>query len=589
MSDILSRLVARAQGSPTSLARRVRYRFAPVDEHAEGWAGYEGDDAVGEVFGTPAREETSNRSRATAPAEGTEVRHSHPDEDKDSAVEPTESTIMVEQPPATRAIHAARSEGGEAAGRFEPLSTTDTHVERSSPAARLVSRSAVQHVTGLGAAASADVSEDRPAISTGLSARRDARPSTATMPHPTAPDIIAEKTSQEPGATSPMRNPAQAAAPGRSGARTGPARPAVASPPANVAPVAQLRADPTIASRPAAQVPPSRLGSVAPIVESGHTGMVDGGRAAPRERPATAPMDLAPVNPQRGESTAMPPVETIAASESLPDIARSTAPASARSSLLKRGEDGNRAPPSVGHVPRQFEAPDPSQRPGKPVGLAPSQAIARQPEPTEGDIASVVLRYEATATPHRSPGAALVPAAAPRVDNRGGPLALAPSSRAIAPPRPAERPRGLLPARPPATERPEQASGPRQAVHDRSDDRPARSRHHSMEHSEPARPRATNRSSAESRHAIDQVTSSRAVAPEAMAGSDAMPPHSFPDTRGQRRASAPRQATPMKAPASNEIHIEIGRIQIDLPRARPQRSRPEPPLLQGKPRRGPEG
>jgi hypothetical protein len=43
-------------------------------------------------------------------------------------------------------------------------------------------------------------------------------------------------------------------------------------------------------------------------------------------------------------------------------------------------------------------------------------------------------------------------------------------------------------------------------------------------------------------------------------------------------------------PASGDIRIDIGRIQIDLPRGRPQaRPRPAPPPLQGKPRGGPDG
>jgi hypothetical protein len=52
-----------------------------------------------------------------------------------------------------------------------------------------------------------------------------------------------------------------------------------------------------------------------------------------------------------------------------------------------------------------------------------------------------------------------------------------------------------------------------------------------------------------------------------------------------RRASTPAGATASLQP----IHIDIGRIQIDLPR-RPQRvrSRPQPPALKGKPRGGPD-
>src|SRR5687767_2523130 len=52
MSDILSRLIARAQDSPTSLTRRVRYRFAPVKEPAQPWPGHEGGAPLTNAFGT---------------------------------------------------------------------------------------------------------------------------------------------------------------------------------------------------------------------------------------------------------------------------------------------------------------------------------------------------------------------------------------------------------------------------------------------------------------------------------------------------------------------------------------------------------
>src|SRR6185437_3998481 len=66
------------------------------------------------------------------------------------------------------------------------------------------------------------------------------------------------------------------------------------------------------------------------------------------------------------------------------------------------------------------------------------------------------------------------------------------------------------------------------------------------------------------------------------------------DASMARNPSGPggRQATkPPPAPTSPGIHIDIGRIQIELPRAPSQarRSRAEPPALQGKPRGGPDG
>ena len=68
MSDILPRLIARAQDSPISLARRVRYRFAPVGEHAEAWPGHEGGGTLTEAFRTQtdARAETLARRQHSA-------------------------------------------------------------------------------------------------------------------------------------------------------------------------------------------------------------------------------------------------------------------------------------------------------------------------------------------------------------------------------------------------------------------------------------------------------------------------------------------------------------------------------------------
>lgn len=74
-----------------------------------------------------------------------------------------------------------------------------------------------------------------------------------------------------------------------------------------------------------------------------------------------------------------------------------------------------------------------------------------------------------------------------------------------------------------------------------------------------------------------------------MTGDDAVPSRSFPDSHSRRGRDAVLAPPQMPQSASNEIHIEIGRIQIELPRARRQRSRPEPPPLQGKPRGGPNG
>ncbi|HWU96080.1 MAG TPA: hypothetical protein VN029_10815, partial [Sphingomonas sp.] len=41
MSDMLTRLAARAQESPVVLGKRIGYRFAPSAEHQEAWPGEE--------------------------------------------------------------------------------------------------------------------------------------------------------------------------------------------------------------------------------------------------------------------------------------------------------------------------------------------------------------------------------------------------------------------------------------------------------------------------------------------------------------------------------------------------------------------
>ncbi|HEY4940846.1 MAG TPA: hypothetical protein VII56_05415 [Rhizomicrobium sp.] len=83
----------------------------------------------------------------------------------------------------------------------------------------------------------------------------------------------------------------------------------------------------------------------------------------------------------------------------------------------------------------------------------------------------------------------------------------------------------------------------------------------------------------------DRLAPSQQSADEAVRqrGDERLPARSFPETRRWRAAEAAPPA------GAQEIHIDIGNIQIQMPRARPRRARPEPPPLQGKPRRGPDG
>jgi hypothetical protein len=102
----------------------------------------------------------------------------------------------------------------------------------------------------------------------------------------------------------------------------------------------------------------------------------------------------------------------------------------------------------------------------------------------------------------------------------------------------------------------------RQAALDWAGDRIVPSRQHANEHRDPFRQRTAERP-------------------------PNLPARRAPDMRAGRAEESARAQRP--AAATNEIHLDIGNIQIALPRARPRPARSEPPPLKGKPRIGPDG
>jgi hypothetical protein len=84
---------------------------------------------------------------------------------------------------------------------------------------------------------------------------------------------------------------------------------------------------------------------------------------------------------------------------------------------------------------------------------------------------------------------------------------------------------------------------------------------------------------------VSGAVPSRLAAPRFSSESNALPAQSVSGASRRRATESPA------TPTSPEIHIDIGRIQIELPRSPPQarRPRPQPPPLQGKPRGGPDG
>ncbi len=582
MSDILSRLIARAQDSPTSLTRRVRYRFAPVNEPAEAWPGHEGGAPLTDAFGT----------QADVRAEAPEVRPGVYRGDAPHASRPIETT------------DAAGSDPLEGTHRLARHSGHDTDVGRSPPVV-------AGKIAGQETAIAADAGEERiaPTAAPPVPAARheDRTPATASEQGTARERDSSVRTSREPGATSamPEHTPSR-------GLVDHQARPAVAkrmktSPErTGLTPVAQLRAAPTSADASLAPASSPRSRSAIAEAEARHTLRHEASRARP----------VAPIEHRRNESATQPPLEAATTTESPLDRAprgagqgsafgakaagdpirpspagtegmraegrrvakvdtpvTETSPGKVapRSRRSGRAEHRSATSPERQHGPRRIAAPEPVPPPDDAVEPALRRKPSRRSNPAEDIIAASVTQRREVAVPKHPPSRATAsPAAASQYESRAQQPVSAPSNRV----NPSALPKVQDPTPSPAT-RPlpsgaiERPLPSRQIVSGRTADRPAPARR-IFEHPQSDRDHAAGQSLPRPEHAVSQTSPSRAVA--------------------LRPTAAPAAPMPTPTPTpTNDIHIDIGRIQIELPRAKARRARAEPPPLQGKPRGGPDG
>lgn len=380
---------------------------------------------------------------------------------------------------------------------------------------------------------------------------------------------------------------------------------------AGSAPVAQLRADRSAAPAAAragrrtglagkaergeaAPSPASAfLSSATPASPIAQSGIVASGRDA---RDAASPQRVARIGRLSRETTAPPPLEPEAVAESppkgisrpagggaahasdvadramrlLPDFEASVAGASApvaappaleaahRERPAAQAKFANTAAPTTQHV---HESLAPPERRASPAAFVAGQTMPERLRRIEASAAAPAgERRESAASPNVSSQAASRPVATAQRRS----LTLPPLTKsrpehgeaAAGPTR--HRPMHLPATQARAPEALEHAPQQRQAGSDRTSDRLVRARPRGNEHPE---------------------------APHARGAEHFPAAGSFADAR--RRYGA--QAAAKTAAAANEIHIDIGRIQIELPRAQAPRARPEPPALQGKPRGGPDG
>lgn len=204
-------------------------------------------------------------------------------------------------------------------------------------------------------------------------------------------------------------------------------------------------------------------------------------------------------------------------------------------------------------------------------------------------LAPTATATAARAGPVHQVGAfAPTPAAAPASPaERSNRSSIGRTDRSFAPPqRIRSRPARLEAGTPPTPGTVEVLSPRRPVVPDQAADRPASPRT-DAEQPDPTARLAVRQLPPPSERMLGHPAPSRLAALRPVAESD---DPALQSVSGSRRGRAP-ESQPAPAPVAPEIRIDIGRIQIELPRApthRAPRPRPEPPPLQGKPRGGPE-
>lgn len=538
MSDILARLAARAQGSPSCLARRIPHRFAPGAEYEEGWPG--DGDALSEAIET--------RMDRSAPARAA-VAVAAPGQAPVAAAPVTAASTATMESPATSAAQRR-------ADRAAPAAAPAANME--SPAAPTVQRRAHRAKAGPTAA--------RPAHRVPLAGDRDeVAPAAEHLPASTR--------------AAPMA-PSNVTTPGLDDGASAPEAPAAA--PERLAPVGRRKRKSTAPPLRETTAVSERPRAARPAVEAGVP------HAAGADRSAR------PLSP----SSAEPPAHTRSAAAT--DVARSSTlegeglgrPAAQRRRSAQAKLATSTAPEDQ-HVHRE---PGPVE-PSRPVAPAPGRTMPQQKKSIAHSIAApAVQRRENAAIEDASPGSARLPVSAPR-GRVLPPAAAVPAEPASAPAvqrrksaamenasssrLPIGVPRSRAPT-PAATSLAEHLAAPAGPTERTAMRQPA------MQASAPAAPEYPPPLRQATRdRAVDRLAPSQQSADEAVRqrGDERLPARSFPETRRWR---AP-EAAPTAPAAAKDIHIDIGNIRIELPRARPRRARPEPPPLQGKPRRGPDG
>jgi len=257
MSDILSRLVARAQGSAICLAHRVRYRFAPADAPVGVWSGRLGDDAPAEPLATGTGVERPAQPRAID--RGAEP-GAMPGPVQVGPDDPHQVRLTPRQPDAT--VVMAPSGAFEAPASLEgkpaPATGRRTSPHGASPAARgggpapsaqTALQPAVQRVAGAAA----------PSETTAFPAGAEqAMPSATAIGAEDRASRKASEPREKSAAAKPMSGPTSDLAAPKAIPRTSP----IAGSPIEraTAPVAQLRAE-SVFARPTAGAGGARSGS----------------------------------------------------------------------------------------------------------------------------------------------------------------------------------------------------------------------------------------------------------------------------------------------------------------------------------------
>jgi hypothetical protein len=593
MSDILSRLFARAQGSPLCLAPRTRYRFAAVEAPPEAWP------------------------------------------DGGAIASPTGPRTLGD-PEARRALHAApaaavRQDGGEPEltgltardARAFPEAETGSHPEPAAAAPAQRGRGGGRHrsappagadTVGAGAAV-AQLRPRPPSVAGAPAARPQSAPPAGAAPP--APPVRAPAASAPHPAPRVTGDASPGPAPGGS-----PAAPNVFLSSGGDRAEAVDRFDRTSGPEAGHRQRPPVAEAMSPPCESARQSPP--GAAVTPQQPAPDAIPSALANPgRRAERRA----EVIASPVAAPDASaapevsppawrrerrqgaddqgqgggeRSSASAAASVSGSAAAADAVGAGaavaqlrvrlPSVARAPaaRPVSAPPPGPAPPVATVRAPAEPGRRAERAAEA-IASAGPACEASSAGKASPSAGRRELPQVRPGSSGSGVdherALGPSApiraRGAARSSGSERTAGKPAAGGDAYVRGRPHSVPTRAEPHEAPDRPEKAPRFAADRGRPSLAAPRHRPPPLPTGSPPDLASVAAALPVPVGPREAL-------LRGEAR---PRDREAAKGPTvvRNDVRIDIGRIDIALPRARPRRTRAEPPPLKGKRRGGPEG